>query len=147
MYDKSICICRCEKWLFVKKLEKCRLKTPWNKRFYCNLRAIYCKCMYIHVVNVSYLFKQQAFACSYTVKVLGNKRIILSLQNQMGIIFQITQFIKMFWYRINKDENLEAVSPRRCQGRGCSRGLDLDGEKGWDYTCIDSQSNRLIILC
>jgi hypothetical protein len=36
----------------------------------------------------------------------------------------------MFQHRINEDENLEAVSPRRCQGRGCSRGLNLDGEKG-----------------
>jgi hypothetical protein len=36
----------------------------------------------------------------------------------------------IFLLRINEDENLEAVSPKRCQGRGCSRGLNLDGEKG-----------------
>jgi hypothetical protein len=36
-------------------------------------------------------------------------------------------------FRINEDENLEALSPRRCQGRGCSRGLNLDGEKGRAY--------------
>jgi hypothetical protein len=39
-------------------------------------------------------------------------------------------FFKMFQHRINEDENLEALSPIRCQGRGCSRGLNLDIEKG-----------------
>lgn len=42
----------------------------------------------------------------------------------------------MFQHRINEDDDLEAVSPRRCQGRGCSRGLNLDGEKGWAHFFI-----------
>jgi hypothetical protein len=49
----------------------------------------------------------------------------------MGIIFRLTLAIRQnVLNRINDDENLEAVSPRRCQGRGCSRGLDLHGENG-----------------
>jgi hypothetical protein len=48
----------------------------------------------------------------------------------------LTIFFEMFLYRINEDENLVAVSPRRCQGRGCSRGLNLDSKEGLVYFCM-----------
>ena len=65
----------------------------------------------------------------------------------MGIIFRLTLAIRQnVLNRINDDENLEAVSPRRFQGRGCSPGLDLHGENGCVYFCIaiECRTNRSI---
>jgi hypothetical protein len=47
---------------------------------------------------------------------------------------------------MKEDENLEAVSPRRCQGRGCSRGLNFNAEKGWAYCWILCERNPSVNL-
>ena len=70
--------------------------------------------------------------CVFTCAPANNWKIVYDLivsnrNNYLTILF------KMFYYRISEDENLEAASPRRCQGRGCSRGLNLDVEKGLAY--------------